>query len=298
MVAAVLAPDEVPRVEAAGQGCFRLIERPSIADAIRAVRERPVDAILVSVRHCSPADLESLRRLVQAFPGLPAVALVTRHDPTTPEMLLQLGASGVNNVVDVTDPAGWNRLRRLVTEPASRPAARILGPVLARLPGLPDDARLFLEAMVRLAPNTPTVRGLARLVRVRASTLTSRFSRAGLPSAKRYLAAIRLLYAAQYFENEGLSVSDVAYRLECSSPQSFSRHVRLVLGITSREFRGRYPFGALLRRFLELLVDPYVDRWKRFRPLARQRGFPARSLSRQAGQRLVRSDEVVNATTL
>ena len=59
----------------------------------------------------------------------------------------------------------------------------------------------------------------------------SRFARAGLPSPKNYLAAIRLLHAAFLFETAGLSVADVAYRLEYSSPQSFGRHLRAMLGL-------------------------------------------------------------------
>ena len=266
-IAAVLEPGERPRVEAAGSGCFTVLHRDSIGEALAVVRERPVDALLVSVHRCDPRASAAVGRLVQSFPGVPAVALLSRHDPETPETLLRLGASGIRNVVDVTRPAGWGRLRHLVTQPTTRLAARILGPLFDRLPEIPRDARLFLEATVRLAPTTPTVRGLARIFGVCPSTMMSRFTRAGLPSAKRYLAAIRLLHAAQLFENRGLSIADVAYRLECSSPQSFGRHVRSGLGITCSEFRERFPFPAALERFLALLVDPYLVAWRRFRPL-------------------------------
>lgn len=268
-VAAVLAPGERHPVEAAGHGCFTLVHRDSVPEAIRIVRERPVDAVLVSVRRCAQTDVDAMRRLIRSFPGLPTVALVTRHDHETPEALLRLGASGIREVVDVTMPTGWSRLRRLLTEPATRPAARILGPVLGRLTDLPEDARLFLEAMVRLAPRAPTVRSLTRLFGVRPSTLMSRFGRAGLPSAKRYLASIRLLYAAQYMESEGLSIADVAYRLECSSPQSFGRHVRSILGLTCSEFRRRLPFPVALDRFVDLMIEPYVEEWRAFHPLAK-----------------------------
>ena len=84
--------------------------------------------------------------------------------------------------------------------------------------------------MIRLAPETPTVTALAQQLSVRPSTLMSRFARAGLPSPKNYLAAIRLLHAAFLFETAGLSVADVAYRLEYTSPQSFGRHLRAMLG--------------------------------------------------------------------
>ena len=85
----------------------------------------------------------------------------------------------------------------------------------------------------------------------------SRFARAGLPSPKNYLAAIRLLHAAFLFETAGLSVADVAYRLEYSSPQSFGRHLRAMLGLTALEFRRRFPFPVALERFVALMMDPY-----------------------------------------
>jgi AraC-like DNA-binding protein len=273
-IATVLLPAERSRVEAAGSGSFSVLHRETVPEAIRVVRERAVDAVLLSVHRCDAVEAAAVRQLVRAFPGLPAVALVTRHDDTTPASILRLGASGVREVVDVTAPTGWGRLRHLVSEPATRPAARILGPLLERLPGIPEDARIFLEALVRLAPRTPTVRGLTRVFGIQPSTLMSRFGRAGLPSAKRYLAAIRLLYAAQYMENEGMSIADVAYRLECSSPQSFGRHVRSLLGITSTEFRRRFPFPVAQERFLTLMVEPYQGQWRDFHPLTNAGGRP------------------------
>ena len=125
---------------------------------------------------------------------------------------------------------------------------------------------------MRLAPTTPTVRELARRVRVRAQHPHVPVLPGRLPSAKRYLAAIRLLYAAQYFESEGLSVADAAYRLQCSSPQSFGRHVRSLFGITCTEFRRRFPFPVALERFGRVMVDPYVGQWRAFHPLGKRGG--------------------------
>jgi AraC-like DNA-binding protein len=270
-VAAVLLPGERSRVDAAGTGCFAVLHRDSIPDAVRVVRERPVDAVLVSVHRMAAEQEETVAHLVRAFPGVPTVALVSHHDPDASEALLRLGASGVRQVVDVSAPGGWSRLRQVVGQPTTRAGARIQGPLLERLgPEAPADARLFLEAMVRLAPETPTVRVLARHLAVQPSTLMSRFARAGLPSPKSYLAAVRLLHAAHLFEGGALSVADVAYRLEYSSPQSFGRHVRAMLGMTSSEFRRRLPFPAALERFLGTLVVPYLHTWREFRPLARR----------------------------
>src|SRR5690606_27115364 len=78
-IAAVLAPDERVRVEAAGSGCFAVLTRDSIPDAIRLVRERAVDALLLSVSRCGPDQAPALARLVEACPGLPTVALLSGH---------------------------------------------------------------------------------------------------------------------------------------------------------------------------------------------------------------------------
>jgi AraC-like DNA-binding protein len=255
-------------VDAAGSGCFAVLHRDSIPDAVRIVRERPVDAVLVSVHRCGPEQVEVLGHLVREFPGIPTVALVSQHDPSATEMLLRLGASGVRQVVDVTSPTGWNRLRQVVGQPATRAVARIQGPILDALFEAPADARLFVEALIRLAPDTPTVTTLAQRLYVRPSTLMSRFARAGLPSPKNYLAAIRLVHAAYLFETAGLSVADVSYRLEYSSPQSFGRHLRAMLGLTALEFRHRFPFSVALRRFIELMVIPYQNIWAAFHPVA------------------------------
>lgn len=268
-VAAVLSPAERSRVDAAGSGCFAILHRESIGDAIRMVRERPVDAVLLSVQLCGPEQVDGVAHLVREFPSVPTVALVSQHGPRATETLLLLGASGVKRVIDVTAPAGWAHLREVLSQPVTRSVARIQGPVLAALQDVTPDTRLFLEAVIRLAPDTPTVRILSTRLGVRPSTLMSRFARADLPSPKSYLAAIRLLHAAQLFEDAGLSVADVAYRLEYSSPQSFGRHVRSLLGITSTEFRHRFPFPVAVERFIRLLIEPYAGIWGRFHPLQR-----------------------------
>ncbi len=272
VVAAILRPEERGRVEAASSGWFSLVYRENIPDAIRAVRERPVDAILVSVHQCREQPLDLLDHLVRGFPGIPTVALVSRHDPQGSEALLHLGASGVRQVIDVTGPEGWHRLRQVLGQPSTRDAARIQGPLLETLGDIPPDARLFLEALVRFAPDVATARELSEKIGVRCTTLMSRFVRAGLPSPKSYLAAMRLVHAALLFERPGYTVADVAYRLDYSSPQSFGRHVRALLGITSSELRRRFPFETALHRFIELMVVPYREIWVGFRPLMRREG--------------------------
>lgn len=243
----------------------KVLHQDSIPDAIRTVREHAVAAVLLSVSRCQDEQLPDLDRLVQGFPAIPTVAVVT--GPGHSEALLRLGARGVREVVDISAPEGWRRLRAFVEAPGTPAVARIQGPVVTALADAPPDARIFFEALIRCAPHHVTVRHLARTLHLPPSTLVSRFQRAGLPSPKSYLAALRLLHAALLLEEEGRSVADVAYRLEYSSPQSFGRHIRAMLGVTASEFRRRLPFPVALDRFIALMIAPYRAAFRTFHPL-------------------------------
>lgn len=267
MVATVIEPPERWRIEAGANGGFAVIHRESLREALRTVRERPVNAVLVSPRCVGREQLPNLATLVRGFPGVPTVAVLSRHDALASERLLLLGACGVRRVVDLSARDGWQRLRELVTQPTGPAASQVLARVIPALGPASPGCRRFFEVLVRRAPAVTTVRALARRVGVGTSTFMSRFFRAGLPSPKRYLAAVRLVYAAGLLESPGLSIADAAYRLEYSSPQSFSRHLRSALGVTAGEFRQRYAFGAALDDFIARLIVPYRERFRTFHPL-------------------------------
>jgi AraC-like DNA-binding protein len=271
-VATVLLPDERARVEAAGQDCFLTLHADTLDDAIRQVRRRAVDAVFLSVHRCDEAAFPRVAQFVREFPQVPAVALISRPDHEAPGRVLSLGASGVHAVVDVSEPSGWGRLRELLREPSSPVAASVMGQLDRDLAGAPPDCRLFFEIVVRRAPDLRTVRRLAIVLRVVPSSLMSRFYRTNLPSPKTYLAHARLLHAAYLFRNGGLSIADISNRLDYSSPQSFGRHLRALLGVTAGEFRRRLPFEAAVARFRERFVTPYRGRLLAFHPLGTRPG--------------------------
>src|SRR6266581_5091285 len=132
-VCTVLPPPERPRLDAAGDGCFTTLHASSFRDALRAARRKRVDALVLSVHACRGEELSAVARFVREFPAIPAVALVSRHDHTSTDTLLKLGATGVRSAVGCTDPAGWRRLRDVVGHPASPVAARVLARLVPAL---------------------------------------------------------------------------------------------------------------------------------------------------------------------
>lgn len=267
VVATVLDPQERPRLDAAASGRFRSLHTDTVHDVIRAVRERPVNAVLLSPRRVSSTQMAGVASLVQGFPGVPTVAVLSRHDGESSERLLELGACGIRRAVDLSAREGWRELRELVADPASPTGSRILARAIPALGAPSPDCQQFFEGLIRLAPAVTTVRKLASRLGATPSTLMSRFFRAKMPSPKRYLAAVRLVYAAGLLETPGLSIADVSYRLEFSSPQSFGRHLRTALGVTAAEFRRRFSFDVALEDFVARLIIPYRHRFRQFRPL-------------------------------
>ncbi len=272
-VATVVEPNVRSQVDAAVGEEFTALHTNSMGEALRVVREGPVRAVFVSPGCVEREELPRVANLVDGFPEVPTVAVVSRHDPKSSERLLDLGAFGVRKMVDLNVHGAWSYLRDLVSHPSTPTAARIFRRLLPALGQPTEDCRTIFDALVRLAPGLPTVKMFMARLDINSSTFTSRFHRAELPSPKHYLSSIRLLYAAAFLELPGLSLADVAYRLEYSSPQSFGRHVRTFLGTTATEFRARYPFDTALEDFLERLLVPFQRTFSTFHPLAHGVGY-------------------------
>lgn len=267
-VATLLTPLERQRVDAAGEGCYRALHRETLDEVLLDLRTQKVSAVLVSVARYNTQHASGMARLVREFPRVPAVALLTANDPRTTQALLALGQQGVRALVDVREPQGWRELRQLVTMERGESIERIaITRINDDLADATADARRFFESLFSASPRVSTIRQLARSLGIVPSTFMSRFFRVGLPAPKRYLATARLVRAARLFENPGLSITHVANHLEYSSPQSFSRHVHTVLGLTAVAFRRRFTGEGMLDEMRHTLVLPYREVLQHFEPL-------------------------------
>lgn len=287
-VTTMLTPGERARVDAAAQGLYSALHRESLDEVIADLRERRAGAVLVSIARYGLHSSARMAAMVREFPRVPAMALLTETQYTTPQSLLSLGQMGVRILIDARQPSGWQTLRDILAAERSNDLQRtVLGYLSADLTGAPPDCWRFFELLFSHSPRVHNVRQLSRQLCILPSTLMSRFFRAHLPPPKRYLALARLIRAAKLFENPGLSVASVANYLDYSSPQSFGRHVRAMMHMSPVDFRERYDGAGMLLYFREQLVLPYLEALRVFRPAAappgwikRQRNLDARSRSR------------------
>jgi len=267
-VSTVLTPTERIHVDAAGEGSYHALHRDTVDDVVNDIKANRAAAALVSVARCDQIARAGVEMMVREFPRVPTVVLLSQVEPGTPRTMLLLGQSGIRQLIDVREASGWRELRSLLlgTQVDSM-QRRALSQLAVDLTGASADCWRFFEALFMAPPQVATVRGLSQYLFVLPSTLMSRFFRAGLPAPKQYLAVARLVRAARLFENPGFSVANIANHLDYSSPQSFGRHVRNVLGVTAVEFRRQYDGASMLLYFRESLVLPYADALRGLKPL-------------------------------
>lgn len=276
-VTTMLTADERMRIDAVGIGVIHAYHRESLEDVWRDLRQRNAMAVIVSTAMCQRADIGHMARMVREFPRVPAVALLSQFDGRTARTVLTLGRYGVRTLVDVREPTGWRELRSVLLSGRASDIQRVAVARLATdLASAPKGALRFFEILFAVAARTTTIRQLAMSLEVMPSTLISRFFRAGMPPVKRFLSLARLTYAARLFENPGISIANVANQLDYSSPQSFSRHVRMLLGLTAAAFRERYDGEGMLQFFRDDLIISRAESWHNFDPFGRVVGQSAR----------------------
>ena len=250
------------------KGSYLALHRDSVDDVVKDLKANRAAAVIVSVARCDMIARAGVELMVREFPRVPTVALLSHVEPGTPRTMLLLGQSGIRQLVDVREASGWRELRTLLIGTQVDTMQRhALSQLAVDLQGANSDCWRFFEALFTAPPQVATVRSLSRYLLVLPSTLMSRFFRARLPAPKRYLAVARLVRAARLFENPGFSVANIANHLDYSSPQSFGRHVRSVLGMTAVQFRRQYDGASMLLHFRETLILPYADELRRLKPL-------------------------------
>lgn len=97
-------------------------------------------------------------------------------------------------------------------------------------------------------------------------SFNTRFLRAGLPTPALMMRHVRMVLVAALLER-GWGLTDIAYGLGWSSPQSMNRTMRGHMGMAAGEFRRRKP---TLVSHLAVVMDALEvssDRWSVFNPL-------------------------------
>ena len=178
-VSTILTPLERSRVDAAAQGLCDALHRESLDEVLSDLREQKATLVLISVTKYGSQSSSRVAAMVREFPRVPAVALLTETQNSTPHTTLALGQLGIRTLVDARLPSGWQTLRNLLASQGSSDLQRsALVQISLDLPGVSRDCWRFFELLFDSSPRVSTVRQLARHLNILPSTLMSRFFRA------------------------------------------------------------------------------------------------------------------------
>ena len=266
-IVTLLEPELRSAIDAATDGSLGKVHVESPSQAAQAVREHSPTALLLSPTIASRYSAAQIGSLVARSIGTVPVAVLGADWPTAQRSLLVLGRCGVRQLVNLAQRDGWDQLRKLMHETAGDCRIVVFRQLLIAAKDSTDEFKAFLATLVRMAPGTATVRTLATGMGVEPSTLMSRFYRARLPAPKKYLVMTRLLYASWFLEEPRVSVAAASDALLYSSPQSFGRHLRSTLGLSTGQFRREMPLRLALEHYRSRLLEPYRQTLSWFRPL-------------------------------
>jgi AraC-like DNA-binding protein len=220
-------------------------------EAVRAIREEAVEIAVVDPGLEGQPRAQEIERLGVLFPSLPLI-LYTRLVPAVVPVLLQLGRSGIREVL----LAGYDDHARriselLVEEAAGAISRRLINEIQDVLVDCPTELRWAIETVVREPGRLHTVQDLAERARMDRRTCTRWFTKANLPPPSVVLTAIRMVYAHRLLQDPGYTVEDVAKKLGYARPRSFAQHVKQVFGMTPGELRMSLTPEAALDRVRE-----------------------------------------------
>jgi AraC-like DNA-binding protein len=253
-VVTLAAPDQHALLDDTMGPRWQCVNADDGAHAARLVRAGGVRGVFVAANVAHAAAAGEIAAVVSAGANIPMFALVTEWTSDVQDGLLALSRCGIRRVFDLSPTTQEQELRNLLATRDSAIQQHIEAALLAALSGAPHGTRVFFRRLVRSAPHTTNMRQFARELATSAGALKSRFSRAGLPSPRQYLAGVRLLYASALLSETHAPLAPVVAALGYSSPEHFRQHVRTVTGMSAYELENDHTLDELIRKYCTDLI--------------------------------------------
>ena len=220
------------------------------AELLGAVRQRPIDVLVVDPRADGGSEFEPLYALMERYPSMPVVVYTTLA-PETLRTAVELAKRGVRHVVLRGFDDEPQRLRDLLEQ---LPAHRLGGEAYASIAGaLEGSMPLLQRALARMFERPHLIQGVESLASAAGMTrrnLDRWLEKRGLASARILIFSARLAQAYHYLGERAFTLDDITKKLGYASPRVFSRQVRATMGLSPSALREEMPPG----RFMEALT--------------------------------------------
>lgn len=225
------------RLERAAGQRFTFQSVSSWMDAIQAIRQEPLELAVADPGLEDIPRAHEIQRIRVLFPSLPLV-LYTTLSPDMVSVLLQLGRSGIDEVVVAGHDDHPDRLRQLLVEEAAGSISRqLINEMKDLLSECPGELRWTIETAIREPAALHTVADLAKRARMDRRTCARWFTKAQLPPPSVMLTVFRVMYAHRLLQDPGYTVEDVAKKLGYAKARSLAQNVKEIFGMTPGELR-------------------------------------------------------------
>ncbi len=211
------------------------------------VRALPAALAVVDPHGQGGLEVEAVERLAARHPSLPIV-LYLGFGPRVAKPLLRWGRGGVRDVVFLDLGDSRHYLRDVVRRALARSSADALADdLVAAMAPLPDRAAEILRTGLRRLTEIRTVSDWALSVGLSAAGLSRALRRAGLPSARRCLDWLRLLFVVHHLADPGCTLEDLHRRLAPGVAQGFWKRVPALTGVSASDL----PYTVTVERLFE-----------------------------------------------
>ncbi len=193
-----------------------------------------------------------LYALLRSFPSATVVAAL-EVPPGGYRDLWTLGEWGVAEIIQMDEDTSGSALRRRLLSARGQPLRVLLSQELP-FP-LTGRARTILDAAVETVMTGGHPRDLAKTLSFSPSTLLRWCGRSQLPTPRRLLLWMRVLFAAALLDDPGHSVFSVGLACGYSGDQALRRALRSVVPHTPTELRRKGAFATVSQAFIEELAS-------------------------------------------
>ncbi len=191
-----------------------------------------------------------LYALLRSFPSATVVAALDTP-PNRFRDIWTLGEWGVAEIIQTEEDTTEQALRRRLLSARGQPLRMLLSQELP-FP-LTGRARTILDAAVETVMVGGHPKDLARSLHFSPSTLLRWCQRSQLPTPRRLLLWMRVLFASALLDDPGHTVFSVGLACGYSGDQALRRAIRSVVPYTPSELRRKGAFSTVSQAFVEEL---------------------------------------------
>ncbi len=226
------------------------------SDLIAQVADAPPSALVVVGPYVGTDPrlgiAPELQTLLLEFPSTAVIAALEVSEGAGGD-LKRLGKLGVVDVISLGHDDTLPALAARFHASQGAPLRTLLEQVLPS--ELPGRARAILDAAAAVVAVGGGASDLAGRLGLSRRTLLRWCLRAGLPPARRLLAWMRILLAAEMLDDRGRRVLSVAHATGYSSDAGLRRVMLTFVGSNPSELRKRGAFAAAAKQFLRELAQ-------------------------------------------